>query len=77
MPPPPPPLLNRIKITFPFHNVAKFDNLRLLLNRCQSLCQRDLYVFVRSMFKDVASENVPLVLILQSYSQVFIIKYMD
>ena len=36
-----------------------------------------LYVFVRSMFKHVASENGPLVLILQSYSQIFIVKYMD
>ena len=39
--------------------------------------KRDLHVFVRSMFKHVASENGPLVLILQSYSQNFIVKYMD
>ena len=29
---------------------------------------------VRNMFKHVASENGPLVLILQSYSQIFIVK---
>ena len=32
---------------------------------------------VPSMFKHVASENGPLVLILQSYSQIFIIKHID
>ena len=32
---------------------------------------------VRSMFKHVASENGPLVLILQSYSQIFIAKHID
>ena len=39
--------------------------------------RRHLYVFyktvVQSMFKHVASENVPLVLILQSYLQIFIV----
>ena len=30
---------------------------------------------VPSMFKHVASENGPLVLILQSYSQIFIVKH--
>ena len=30
-----------------------------------------------SMFKHVASENGPLVLILQSYSQIFIVKHID
>ena len=29
------------------------------------------------MFKHVASENGPLVLILQSYSQIFIVKHID
>ena len=32
---------------------------------------------VPSMFKHVASENGPLVLILQSYSQIFIAKHID
>ena len=32
---------------------------------------------VRNMFKHVASENDPLVLILQSYSQIFIVKHID
>ena len=32
---------------------------------------------VPSMFKHVASENGPLVLILQSYSQIFIVKHID
>ena len=32
---------------------------------------------VRRMFKHVASENGPLVLILQSYSQIFIVKHID
>ena len=34
-------------------------------------------MFVQSMFKHVASESGPLVSILQSYSQIFIVKYMD
>ena len=32
---------------------------------------------VPSMFKHVASKNGPLVLILQSYSQIFIVKHID
>ena len=32
---------------------------------------------VPSMLKHVASENGPLVLILQSYSQIFIVKHID
>ena len=32
---------------------------------------------VQSMFKHVESENGPLVLILQSYSQIFIVKHID
>ena len=32
---------------------------------------------VQSMFKHVASENGPLVLFLQSYSQIFIVKHID
>ena len=32
---------------------------------------------VPNMFKHVASENPPLVLILQSYSQIFIVKHID
>ena len=32
---------------------------------------------VRNMFKHVASEIGPLVLILQSYSQIFIVKHID
>ena len=35
-------------------------------------------VIVQSMFKHIASENGPLVLILQSYSQIFIVlKHID
>ena len=32
---------------------------------------------VQSMFKRVASKNGPLVLILQSYSQIFVVKHID
>ena len=32
---------------------------------------------VQSMFKNVASENDPLVLILKSYSQIFIVRHID
>ena len=32
---------------------------------------------VRNMFKHVASENGPFVLMLQSYSQIFIVKRID
>ena len=31
----------------------------------------------QSIFKHVASENGPLALILQSYSQIFIVKHID
>ena len=59
----------------------KQSTLWLLLNRCQSLCQKGFVCFnkaiVPSMFKHVASENGPLVLILQSYSQIFIVKHTD
>ena len=59
--------------------VANFNNLRLFWidnNRCQSLCQKGFVCFffnkatVQSMFKHVAFENGPLVLI-------FIVKYID
>ena len=64
-------------------NGAKFKNLMLLLNRCQSLCQKGfvcVFVFigiVPSTFKHFAFENSPSVSILQSYSQIFIVKYID
>ena len=50
-------------------NGAKFNNLRLLLNRCQSLCQKRFVCVLinlsyNAVFKHVASENGPLVLIL-------------
>ena len=32
---------------------------------------------VQSMFKNVASGNDPLVLILKSYSQIFVVKHID
>ena len=32
---------------------------------------------VQSMFKHVVSENGPLVLMLQTYSQIFIVKHID
>ena len=34
-------------------------------------------VFIPSMFKHVASDNGPLALILQSYSQILIVKHID
>ena len=74
-----------LKIIFSFVffnlNVDKLKSLRLLLNRCRSLCQKGfVFVLIKlsySMFKHVASENGPLVLILQSYSQIFIVKHID
>ena len=44
----------------------------------EGICMRFYKAIVQSLFKHVASENAPLVLILQSYSQIFIIlKYID
>ena len=37
----------------------------------------NIKAIVQSMFKHAASENGPLVLILQSYSQIFIVKHID
>ena len=39
----------------------------------EGICMCFYKAIVQSMFKHVASENAPLVLILQSYSQIFII----
>ena len=43
----------------------------------EGICMCFNKAIVRSMFKHVASENGPLVLILQSYSQIFIVKHID
>ena len=40
----------------------------------KGICMCFNKAIVQSMFKHVASENGPLVLILQSYSQIFIVK---
>ena len=44
----------------------------------EGICMCFYKAIVQSMFKHVASENGPLVLILQRYSQIFIaLKYID
>ena len=43
----------------------------------EGICMCFNKAMVQSMFKHVASENGPLVLILQSYSQIFIAKHID
>ena len=44
----------------------------------EGICMYFYKAIIQSMLKDVASENDPLVLILQSYSQIFIIlKHID
>ena len=43
----------------------------------EGICMCFNKAVVQSMFKHVASENGPLVLILQSYSQIFIVKHID
>ena len=43
----------------------------------EGICMCFNKAIVQSMFKHVASENGPLVLILQSYSQIFIVKHID
>ena len=43
----------------------------------EGICMCFNKAIVPSMFKHVASENGPLVLILQSYSQIFIVKHID
>ena len=43
----------------------------------EGICMCFNKAVVPSMFKNVASENGPLVLILQSYSQIFIAKHID
>ena len=43
----------------------------------EGICMCFNKAIVRNMFKHVASENGPLVLILQSYSQIFIVKHID
>ena len=59
-------------------NLTNLKNLRLLLNRCQSLCQKGFAcVLIRLSYQHVAFENGSLVLILQSHSQIFIVKHID
>ena len=43
----------------------------------EGICMRFNKAIVQSMFKHVASGNGPLVLILQSRSQMFIVKHID
>ena len=44
----------------------------------EGICMCFYKAIVQSMFKNVACENAPLVLILQSYSQIFIVlKHID
>ena len=43
----------------------------------EGICMCFNKAIVQSMFKNVASENGPLVLILQSYSRIFIVKHID
>ena len=43
----------------------------------EGICMFFNKAIVPSMFKHVASENGPLVLILQRYSQIFIVKHID
>ena len=43
----------------------------------EGICMCFNKVIAQSMFKHVASENGPLVLILQSYSQISIVKQID
>ena len=44
----------------------------------EGICMCFVFIgIVPSTFKHVASENGPLVLILQSYSQIFIVKHTD
>ena len=43
----------------------------------EGICMCLNKAIVRNMFKHVASEDGPLVLILQSYSQIFIVKHID
>ena len=43
----------------------------------EGICMCFNKAIVQSMFKHVASENGPLVLMLQTYSQIFILKHID
>ena len=43
----------------------------------EAICMCFNKAIVQSMFKHVASENGPLVLILRSYPQIFIVKHID
>ena len=43
----------------------------------EGICMRFNKAIVQSMFKHVASENGPLVLILQNYSRIFIVRHID
>ena len=45
--------------------------------KSEGICIRFNKAIVESMFKHFASENGPLVLILQSYSRIFIVKHID
>ena len=68
-------------VGFLFNFLVAFEanqgvTLRLFSNRRQSyvrgICMCFYNAIVQSMFKHVASENAPLVFILQDFSQIFI-----
>ena len=66
-----------IKFSYQVHLLKAFLKYtpKLML---EGICMCFYKAIVQSMFKHVASENGPLVLILQSYSQIFIaLKYID
>ena len=60
-------------------NVAKLEASLKQMPKLMSewICMCFNEAIVQSMFKHVAFENGPLVLILQSYSQIFIVKHID
>ena len=60
-------------------NVAKFNNFSLAEIDAKAYVRRNLYVKLqyKACLKHVASENGPLVLLLQSFSQIFIVKHID
>ena len=60
-----------------YESCSQNDQVQLLKIDVKAYVRRHLYVFYeaieQSMFKNVASENGPLVLIPQSYSQISVV----
>ena len=50
---------------------------KLMSDVSEGICMCFNKAVIQSMFKHVTSENGPLVLILQNYSQIFIAKHID